>query len=223
MSESNSQKLPDGLSGITTDFLRDLQTRTGVILQRAKQVDKDLTKARGQKQEKEEQITILQKVDVLFEHVMDQGLAQSFKLIEDLVSEGLATVYGDKSLRLKVNPRRKYNTYTVEITTENLDENVEGPTEATFGGAVVQIESFLLRIVFLLQMQMVPLLVLDESFNCVSSGYLANLAQLLRETCNRFGLDLLLVTHQKEMEESADQVFRAVDAKDGNGVQIKKV
>lgn len=223
MNESALWEMSDESLKSQKPLLRDLQTRVGVILQRARQVEKDLEKTQKKKKANSEQLTILQKVDSLFEHIMDQGLAQSFKLVEDLVSEGLATVYGDHSLRLKVTPRRKYNTYTVEISTENVDKNVEGPTEVTFGGAVVQIESFLLRIVFLLQMQMVPFLVLDESFNCVSSGYLANLAQLLRETCKRFHLDLLLVTHQKEMEESANQVFRAIDAKDGNGVQIKRL
>jgi len=154
--------------------------------------------------------------------VMDQGLAQSFQMVEDLVSEGLSTIYGNQSLRLKVTPRVKHNTYTVDIATEDIEREIEGPTEITFGGAVVQVESFLLRIVFLLQMKMVPILVLDESFNCVSSGYLSNLAQLLRETCKRFGIDLLLVTHQKEMEESADQVFWASDSKTGDGVKIKQ-
>lgn len=164
---------------------------------------------------------LLEKVEALYRNVMEKSLSASFAVVEDLVSEGLATVYGTKRLRFRLEPTHKRAMFSVEPSTEDIIADVDGPTEDTFGGAVVQIEAFLLRLVFLLQMRMVPFMVLDESFNCVSAGYLQNLAQLLGDLCRRFGLDILLVTHQQEMAEAADKVFHLVDRQDGKGAVLR--
>lgn len=163
---------------------------------------------------------MLDQVAALYRVVTEKSLAASFAAVEDLVSEGLATVYGDNCLRFHLTPVHKRGSFSVEPVTENTREQVTGPTEDTFGGAVVQIETFLVRVVFLLQMRLVPVIVLDESFNCVSAVYLQNLATLLRDLCHRFRLDLLLVTHQQEMIDLADKVFRLVDRHDGKGAVL---
>lgn len=164
---------------------------------------------------------LLEKVEILYRTVMEKSLSASFAVVEDLVSEGLATVYGSKRLQFKLDPVHKRGTFSVQPSTHDVISDVDGPTEDTFGGAVVQIEAFLLRVVFLLQMKAVPFMVMDESFNCVSAGYLQNLAQLLRDLCRRFKIDMLLVTHQQEMTEAADKVFHLVDRQDGKGATLK--
>ena len=153
--------------------------------------------------------SIFRGVESLYKQILDNLLGHSFKSIENLITDGLATVYGEHRLRFKLEPVDKRGMYTVVISTVDVTTGVEGPAEDTFGGAVVQVESFLLRIVFLIKTGMVPLLVLDESFNCVSSGYLSNLSNLLKDICNKFNLDILLVTHQREFIDTADKVFNA--------------
>lgn len=199
----------------------NLGQRIATIRSERQRLDKVIAQTKQGRNVVDKREQLLEKVEVLYRDVMEKSLSASFVVVEDLVSEGLATVYGTKRLRFKLEPTHKRGTFSVEPSTEDVFSEVDGPTEDTFGGAVVQIESFLLRIVFALQLKMVPFLVLDESFNCISSGYLQNLAELLSDLCRRFKLDILLVTHQQEMAEAADKVFHLVDRHDGKGAVLK--
>lgn len=209
--------------GKASESLSNLQKRITLIDHKREAAAKSLAVARKARALAIDKQTTLEKVSILYKQVMDKGLAQSFTMVEDLVSEGLATVYGSRQLRLKLAPVEKRGIYSVEISTHDIARDIDGPAHDMFGGAVVQIESFLLRIVFLLQMQMIPFMVMDESFNCVSEGYFMNLATMIHETCKRFNLDILLVTHKKEMRNSADNVLLGEDRGDGEGLQLRKV
>lgn len=206
-----------------TDAVKTLSKRTAAIEARRIALDNEIKTSELKVKESSEVSTLMEKVEILYKKILDQGLTQSFVMIEDLVTEGIATVYGNKNLRFRINPVERRGIYSVDISTINIVENIEGPTEDTFGGAVVQIEEFLLRIVFLLQTKMIPFMVLDESLNCVSEQYLSNLSLLLKEMCSRFNLDILLVTHQAAMREAADKVFNAVDKRDGKGLVLSDV
>jgi len=208
---------------MSSGSINDLRKRITLIDHQRVQAEGDLTAARQDRAKAVQQQTVLEKVSALYKQVMDQGLSQSFKMVEDLVSEGIATVYGTRQLQLRLTPVEKRGVYSVEISTQDILRDIDGPAHDMFGGAVVQIESFLLRIVFLMQTQMLPVMVMDESFNCVSDGYLQNLAVMLRETCRKFGLDILLVTHKNEMKSSADTVLLGEDKGDGKGLQLRKV
>lgn len=207
-----------------TDFEEILHLqgkRISTIDTRREDLKSQLEEALSKREESKKNQALMEKVEALFKKILDKCLTDSFVMIEELVTEGLSTVYGNRRLRFKITPIEKRGIYQVEISTLDIEKNVEGPTEDLFGGMVVQIEEFLLRLIFAVQTKMVPFMVMDESFNCVSSEYLQNLASLLREMCSKFNMDLLLVTHQQEMRENADDVFEAVDNLDGKGLVLK--
>jgi len=78
-----------------------------------------------------------------------------------------------------------------------------------FGGGIVNIESFLLRIITLFQTKLAPFLFLDESFSHLSSEYVENCSLLLSTLCEKLGLTVFLITHQELMLTHANKVYKA--------------
>ncbi len=58
-------------------------------------------------------------------------------------------------------------------------------------------------------------MILDETFAAVGEEYIANTARLISELSKKIGLDVLLVTHQKEFQHNADHVYRVKESKNG--------
>ncbi len=52
------------------------------------------------------------------------------------------------------------------------------------------------------------LLVLDETFAHVSAEYLAAVGEFLQEIKDKTGVQILMVTHQEELVDYADKVYR---------------
>jgi ABC-type lipoprotein export system ATPase subunit len=61
---------------------------------------------------------------------------------------------------------------------------------------------------------------LDETFAHVSSEYLEPMGQFLREVVDKTGVQIIMVTHQPELAEYADTVYRFSN-KDGK-TQVAK-
>ena len=78
------------------------------------------------------------------------------------------------------------------------------------GGGLVNVASFLLRVLLLLSARppLARLLVLDEAFANVSAEYLSAVVALLRRICDDGGFQLLLVTHRPELADAADVAYR---------------
>lgn len=156
----------------------------------------------------EEQEDTLEKVSNLFKHLLDILLEKKKKDIEQLVTYGLKTVIDDQDLKFHIDIEPKYNSIYTTFRTEQVGI-MDGDVIDNFGGGIVNIESFLLRIITLFQTKLSPYLILDESFANLSEDYVENCSKLLKSLCEQLGLTILLVTHQPVMLSHADKVYKA--------------
>lgn len=90
-----------------------------------------------------------------------------------------------------------------------LDKDGEAidPRDAA-GGGVVDVVTFALRVVAWSLSKTSPVLVLDEPFKWVSAGLRPICGELLRGISDRLGLQIIMVTHDPELVEQADRIFR---------------
>ncbi len=160
----------------------------------------------------ENEISVLDKVSSLFKHLLDSLLEEKKQEIEKLVTYGLKTVFTDQDLRFHINIEPKYNTISTSFKTEQVGVT-EGDVLDSFGGGVVNIESFLLRIITLFQTNLTPFLFLDETFAHVSEEYVENTSSLLSNVCKQLGITIALITHQEAMLNNADKVYKASSVK----------
>jgi len=160
----------------------------------------------------EEEVSLLDKVSNLFKHLLDSLLEEKKQEIQKLVTYGLKTVFTDQDLIFNINIEPKYNTIYTNFRTEQVGV-AEGDVLESFGGGVVNIESFLLRIITLFQTKLTPFLFLDETFAHVSEEYVENTSALLSNVCKQLGLTIALITHQEDMLHNADKVYKASSIK----------
>jgi len=160
----------------------------------------------------ENEIGLLDKVSSLFKHLLDSLLEEKKQEIQKLVTYGLKTVFTDQDLRFHINIEPKYNTIYTNFKTEQVGV-AEGDVLDSFGGGVVNIESFLLRIITLFQTKLTPFLFLDETFSHVSGEYVENTSALLSNVCEQLGLTIALITHKEDMLNNADKIYKATSVK----------
>jgi DNA repair exonuclease SbcCD ATPase subunit len=143
---------------------------------------------------------------------------QSAKLrtdIERLTTTGLRAVFADDTLTFKVTTRVLRGNTSVEFTLVSVMEGreVELPVLGARGGGVAEVIGFVLRVVVALLSDHDPILILDEPFSHVSANYRPALAQFIRELIDSTPLQLILVTHDDVLPETADMhyVFSTTD------------
>lgn len=160
----------------------------------------------------ETEVALLDKVSNLFKHLLDNLLDAKKQEIQKLVTYGLRTVFTDQDLKFHIDIEPKYNTIYTNFRTEHVGV-AEGNVLDSFGGGVVNIESFLLRIITLFQTKLTPFLFLDETFSHVSGEYIENTSVLLSNICEQLGLTIALITHKEDMLNNADKVYKATSVK----------
>lgn len=167
------------------------------------------------------EVADLERVSVLLNSLGEERQAAAQGTIEDLVTKGLQTIF-DETLSFHIQAASKGKTSVVDfmVRTTLPTGTVETPVMDARGGGLAATVGFLLRVVVLLlrtQGKGKQLLVLDESFAHVSAEYLPGIAEFLREIVDKSGVQIILVTHQEELAESADTVYRFA-TKDGKTV-----
>ena len=158
-------------------------------------------------EEKAKLVKCINTLDVLIQTISAKGIGR----VETVVTNGLQLVFGPEiSCFLEKKEGARGTTYRIRIKKHTeFGDVVEDPFEA-FGGGVVNLTAFLLRVLLHHRFKLAKLLVLDESFNNVSTegGYLERTSELLRSLADDYGFDILTVTHQPELAARAIRGYR---------------
>lgn len=162
----------------------------------------------------------IQKTKAVLDELIKKFIGFQLDRIKEYVSYGLRTVIADQDITFDCQVTTKNNKPWVDLLTVNSKGIAENALDA-FGGSVAQIESLILRVLAILQLKLYPILILDESLNAVSSEYLPATSVLLKELTKQLGIKILLVTHNKEVLNEADRVYRAVET--ANGLKYEEV
>lgn len=131
-------------------------------------------------------------------------------LVENIVSRALHAIFYDKTYKFILKQEIKRNAQSVSFAV--LDNEMELDLVDELGGGISDVVALVLRIAFLVlhRPKIRPFLVLDEPLKHLWVGYQPYAGQFLQQVCAELGLTVLVVTHQKELSSSADQVFQIV-------------
>lgn len=157
-------------------------------------------------------IDILTKSSAVLKHLLDVMVKDEMQRMASLVTYGLRTIFEDQDLSFVPVIAKKNDKMHVDLRTRN------GAVESGFGsygGSVAVVESLLLRVLCILKMKFGRLMLLDETFAAVGEEYIHNTGKLVAELSKKMGLDVLLVTHQKEFQDTADHVYRVKESDKG--------
>lgn len=157
-------------------------------------------------------VSAYEQVTALLNTIGEDRQNQAQVQIESLVTMGLQSIFGPE-LSFHVIQKENSKSAQVEFVLRSTladDRIVETDVLAARGGGVSAVVGFLLRLVILLlsSPSQSKILVLDETFSHVSAEYLDNVAQFLKEITEKTNIQILMVTHQSELTDTADKVYR---------------
>lgn len=157
-------------------------------------------------------IEILTKTSAVLKHLLDFMVKDEIERMSNLITYGLKSIFDDQNLVFSPDMTKKGGKIYIDLKTSN--NGIEGDFKS-FGGSVAVIESFLLRVLCVLKKNLAKLMLLDETFAAVGEEYIANTSKLIKELSKKLGLDVLLVTHQKDFQQNADHIYRVKESKNG--------
>jgi hypothetical protein len=178
-----------------------------------RQIDKQagkLDELRSRKQELEAEINslvdeqvLLQETHEVLKLLLDKMSHENVGQIEGLVTFGLKSIFGhvyeDIRFFFKKSVKRDLLHYEPMLSVDG----VEASLDDSFGGGMLCVISFILRLIVVTNLGLYPLIVGDEIFAGVSEEFQKPCSEFLRTMAERMGCDFLLVTHQEQFAENA--------------------
>ncbi|MCX7695843.1 MAG: ATPase [Caloramator sp.] len=167
----------------------------------------------------EEKLKVLEKRELtlleskrLLQNVSEYARNQSKQQIEYIVTNCLQYIF-NSNIEFKIELNEKANRNEADffvITPLENGQSVTTRPEVSRGGGVVDIVSLALRIA-LLEAHNPKIngpLILDEPAKHVSEDYVINVAEFLKQVSKMFNRQIIMVTHNTHLLESADKKYR---------------
>jgi DNA repair ATPase RecN len=130
--------------------------------------------------------------------------------IESIVSGGLQLIWPELSFVIEKKEGVRGNSYRLL----GRKGNITGPLMDTFGGGIVNVVAFLLRVIMLKRFKLYKFLAVDESFNNVSAEYLPAVSEMLQTLCSKHSWTILAITHQPILATAANNVYVVTTGED---------
>jgi len=145
-----------------------------------------------------EELILSDKAVVVARSVYDTRVASFFSDLESLVSTGLSKVFS-RDYQFKIDYQSSGTKFL--LASEETGGEYVGIL-SSHGGGIVQVISFILQVYAMQFSSADKVIMFDEPFAQVSSGYFKErLAQLIIELCDQFNYQFILVTHDTELLE----------------------
>ena len=194
------------------DIVQQRYRKVSEIQGQRKATESRISQLTVELEELKRDVDLLERVTGLLTSVSEERQHKAQKNIEQMVTWGLQEIFDD-SLSFHIVQTIKAKNASVEFmvrTTLADGKVVETPVLDSRGGGLAATIGFLLRAVVLLLQSGTKkenLLVLDETFSHVSEEYLGKLSHFLQQLVEKTGIQIVMVTHQPTLAESADLVY----------------
>ena len=152
--------------------------------------------------------TLYQKCSVFLQKSADIFKTRHVEQIETVVTQGLHEILGNVNLQFKVIYEAKKNAIGIEFKIYNSALKETYDIINSFGGGIADIVAILLRVFFLYKSGIRKVLVLDETGKFISNTYQENFSNFLKTISEKLGIQIILISHKKEVIKSADKVIK---------------
>ena len=152
----------------------------------------------------EENIQNLQKVGAIIQKLTTDVQENFLKVIETLISDGLFAVFGTQ-IQFKITPTTRNSQVTLDFKLIN-ENGTETDIVDARGGGLLAVCGVLFRLLMvrLLKGRVRQVVVLDEALAMLSSEYRQQAGELLAKLTKELDIQIILVSHQTEINEYAD-------------------
>ena len=154
-----------------------------------------------------EQVELYQKAEVIIQKLTQEVQRTFMASIESQINYGLQAVFGVPIL-FHVEPKVRNSQVTLDFKLVNPDGAETDVTDAR-GGGLLAVCGVLFRLILvrMLKGRVRQVIILDEALAMLSVEYRAAAGELLAKMASDLGIQILLVSHQTEVNEYADAVY----------------
>lgn len=167
-------------------------------------------------EDSEAELTV--KARLLLEQYSEIEQEQLKQKVSGLVTRGLQTIFGPGyAFDVQMRTLRKQAAMEFTITRDLVERD---PMDA-HGGGLVNVIALVLRLTIVaLTPGLSRTVVLDEPFAQLSQGYIEGMGKFIRELVDATDIQLIIVSHEAEIAEVADQAYELVNS--GAGLQVQR-
>lgn len=199
------------------DKFQQLELNIAVKKSMGKKIKDDLAATQEKAEKLSKEIDILEQVRILLQRTSEYARMQIKQQVEMLVSHCLQFVFGP-NLEFVIELNEVRGKTEAEFYVVSTYDNIKIKTKPqdARGGGIVDVISLALRIAVIQSINSYTEgpLILDEPAKHVSSEYIANVAQFLKQISEFFHRQIIMVTHNQYLSEIADLAYN-VELKDG--------
>jgi DNA repair ATPase RecN len=217
------EKMPDQYEKIVEELEKDYEAfalKCAMKKSMKQKLEKDLGDKIEELHKVNCMIDTLEQVRILLQRASEYAREQIKQQIEMLVTHCLQFVFGPY-LEFKIELSEIRGKADAEFYVISIFDNMKVKTKPqdARGGGIVDVIALALRIAVIQSTSSYgdgPL-ILDEPAKHVSSEYIANVAQFLKQISEVFHRQIIMITHNQYLSEIADLAYR-VELKDGSSV-----
>jgi len=190
--------MPNGLIKYK-DFLSDIKASKKVL-------EKDQKKILSNIQELESKIQDLSEAREIVSVAAVIAQDATKEIFEELITQSLQVIFGEE-YSFELESRVFRNQPEMEMFV--VENGVRYSPKDEKGGSIVDVISFASRIVSLAiqssEKNIQKVILLDEPFRCLRKETLIYLAQLMKDISDELGIQIIYITHEKELAEASDR------------------
>lgn len=160
----------------------------------------NLDEAEEMIEKKEQEIELLEQTQADCQIVASSIQQVAHKQIARIVEKCLSTIF-DEPYKFEIVFERKRGKTEAKPVFIRDGQVIDKPLKGSGGGAI-DIAAMALRLasIILTKPKQRKILILDEPFKFVSQRYRKNIAQMLKELSEGYGIQIIMVTHVEELK-----------------------
>lgn len=175
----------------------------------------DLTAKRESLETKEDRAQIVSLATKILENYLESVSSSVSGTLEELMRSALKVFNMDIDVTLEYHGGSRGG-YRTKIKQGDVVGGVN-----SFGGGVLSLISLIMLVSTIVLKKKKRFIVLDESLNAVSVEYQEGLSNFMKQLCDDFDFNIVLISHQKALNTEATRTYE-VSSLEGKGTVIRK-
>ena len=194
----------------TADWLQKINLEIAEKNGQIKEKQDLITKKTAENKQCEENYDTNLKKKFLLQEACNLARKTAYDSFANISTSGLQQVFGD-NIFVEIIPGEKDSVPTADFAVRTVYEDYEtctDPTDSDGGGVadIISLSAFICMNVLSSESNTAPLF-LDEPTKFVSAGHATSVAEFLKSIADYYNKQIIMVTHAKETQYSADTVF----------------
>ena len=168
---------------------------------------------RSLKELNEEHASLLKNKDTLdrskpfIDDLIDKFSETSLKKLEGLLTLGVSRIFYDRNYKVQIQVTEKRSSKCAELYLIDSGHAFLMRDSCVAGGILVVV-GFLIQAFYVANLDLSKVLFLDEALSNISSQYLDNFFEFVKELSKQIGLTVVLITHDNRFLDYADRLYK---------------